>query len=302
MDYIELKNILGNIKFKLFHEVHSHKDYYFCFLRKKDLNSKLISLIDKNQSISKKDFQKICHSQTADIMEMADDKENDAYVFFVDILDITAPNYIKQSLFLYKHIANIVSFKFFNSYFDEKTFKEDLRKVIDNPSSFNYIKKGKSSPSGLEISLGNYDMNDYNANSNTKTPQNSPADALNNYHQSKNSIDNQFNLKDFEKIGLKKSAEKDLSDKFFERVDNTASFVADVFNEATINIHKTVKEKAPVVKKNAKVVSKFIGKKIIKAVNEGAKILDNKMKQDKFANLKNNDLFDLDEPLKKENH
>lgn len=298
MNYLELKILLGRVSFKIFHEVQNYKDYYFCFMRRNEINPELIQLLDKHQSISKKDFQKICHPQTADILEMADDAENDAYVYFIDILDIRSKEYIQQSLFLYKHIANIVSFKLFNSYFDEKTFKDDLNKVLNEGEEFKYIKHGKNSPSGLNIQQGNYKMYNLSSNQEAKEEDSSqfksrtPEEVLKEHQLNKSTLEKEFNISDFEKIGARKS--NDLADQFFDKIDNTTSFFSDVVSEATKNIKKTVHAKAPIVKKNATVVGKFIGKKIVNAVNEGSKIIEQKIKEDKIRRLKYNDLFEVD--------
>ena len=301
MNYLEQKNLLSKVAFKIFHEVHDYKDYYFCFMRRKELTPIITKLLDKHQSISKKDFQKFCHSQTADVMEMADDPENDAYVYFIDILDIRSDKYIQQSLFLYKHIANIVSFKLFNSYYDEETFKSDLEKVLNPNDEFKYIKRGKISPSGMEIAQGYYDMtnshikNKEEDRTNNYTKTRTPDEALHSHQQNKNTLEKEFNIQDFAKLGAK-NKEEDLADIFFNKVDNTASFVSDVVFEASKNIKQTVVDKAPVVKKNATIVGKFLGKKIIKVVNDGTQIIEKKIKEDKIKKLKHNDLFYLDLP------
>lgn len=305
MNYVELKLLLSRVAFKLFHEVQDYKDYYFCFMRKNELSPELISLLDKHQSITKKEFQKICHSQTADILEMSDDPENNAYVYFVDILDIRSPEYIQQSLFLYKHIANIVCFKLLNSYFDEKTFKIDLGKVLSPTEEFKYIKHGKNSPSGHHIENGDYQMFDaqkkklVKEETDTSLSSKSIEEVLQDHQKNKNTLEKEFNINDFEKIGMKRSSEEDFSDKFFNRVDSTTSLLSDVVSEASQNIKKKVIEKAPVVKKNATVVGKFIGKNIVKAVNKGGELIEQKIKEDKIRRLKHSDLFDLDNPSNK---
>lgn len=314
MDYSELKESLSYLHFQLFHEVHDNNDYYFCFLRKSSIPSGLINLMQKHQSINVDEFRSFCHFRTVDIIEMAEDPENDAFIYFVDILNITDKNYIQQSLFLYKHISNIICFKFFNSYFDEKTFKYDLALVLDDKKEFKYIKKGKVSPSGEEIELGIYDMNnlrskDYeqrikqnNANvqeieelfNNFGVKNTNPNDALNEIYKKKSNpvLEKQFNISDFERIGLKQ--DKDLADKFFEKLDNTTSLLGDVVLETTSVIKDKIIKNAPIVQENAKIVSKVVSKKLRQAVQQGAQIVDSKIKEQKYKKLKNDDLFSLD--------